>query len=135
MSTLQVVRDGAAVAAELLALLFTTPAFATASEPPSGAVEQRQLHAMQSAFDVRLLGWLAEVRIVQTVRNDDADRLDLASRLPLSDQRTETVAVSQHGRSVDLVHGDQIACGDEGDDDDALEGHMQATLDEAIADL
>jgi hypothetical protein len=47
--------------------------------------------------------------------------------------------VSHQGNTVDLVHGDQVACGDDGDDDDdvgdAHEGHMQTTLDEAIADL
>jgi hypothetical protein len=133
MSTLQMVRDGAAVAAELLALLFVTAPLAVASESPAAVEDARYLHAIHSAFDIRLLGTLADIRIVQTVRNGTADTLNLATVLPLADERTERLAVSRDGRAVDLLRTEDGGCSGEGES--PHDGHMQATVDEAIADL
>jgi hypothetical protein len=145
MSAFHVVRDGATVAVKLIALLFTVPQVAAAGEAltrpavvqtPPRAVDSddaRRLHAMASALDVHLLGSLADIRIVQTVRNGTADTLNLAAVLPLADERTERLAVSRDGRVVDLLGTDDGGCG--GEDGSPHDGHMQPTVDEAIADL
>lgn len=145
MSAFQVVRDGATVAVELIALLFTAPQVVGASEAltrpavvqvPPRAIETgdaRRLHALHSALEVHLLGSLTDIGIVQTVRNDTADTLNLATDLPLADERTERLAVSRDGRAVDLLRTEHGGCG--GENESPHDGHMQATVDEAIADL
>ena len=145
MSALQVVRDGAMVAVELITLLLTAPQVAAAGEAltrptvvqaPPRAVESddaRWLHTMVSVLEVHLLGSLADIRIVQTVRNGTEDTLNLAAALPLADERTERLAVGRDGRTVDLLGTDDGGCGSE--DGSPHGGHMQATFDEAIADL
>lgn len=127
MTALQMVRDGALLAAELAALLFVPPAIAT---PP--APSTRELHALASAIDLRLLDSLASVRLVQAVHNDDEVPLDLAPRLPASDPRVESLRVVQGGRTLELLAADG-ACGAE--ESDPHEGHVQTTPDELRADL
>ncbi len=79
MSALQVVIDGFLTAAELVALLFVSPVSA-AEQPSVGhtrsapAYERvRDLHLVSTAFDVRLLGSLADVRVIQEFRNISAE--------------------------------------------------------------
>ena len=127
MTALHMVRDGALLAAELAALLFVPPAIAT---PP--APSARELHALASAVDLRLLDSLASVRLVQAVRNDDDVPLDLAPRLPASDLRVESVRVAQGGRTVELFSADG-AC--DAEESGPHEGHAQTTPDELRADL
>ena len=120
MSALHAVRDGAAVAVELVALLFSAPQMAGAHDtrraPLSAVVAQpprtandtaRELHAMHSALEGRLLGTLNDIRAVELGRGE--------------------------GRVDPIDAGPDGDCG--GDDDDAHAGHARATLDEAIADV
>jgi hypothetical protein len=148
MTAFNLLRDGAATAAQLLALLFAAPAAATpptAATPTMARVEQgaaaplppallvaRDLHLTSSAFDVRLLGSLADIRVVQAVHNAGPHPIDLGARLPATDQHVDRLRVERAGRAVDLVAGDFDGCGG---DEDPHGGHAQAALDEVLADV
>lgn len=149
MTAFTLLRDGAATAAQLLALLFAAPAAATpptAATPPIARVEPgaatplppallvaRDLHLTSSAFDVRLLGSLADIRVVQAVHNAGPRPIDLGARLPATDEHVERLRVERAGRAVDLIGGDFDGCG--GDDVDPHDGHAQAAFDEVLADV
>lgn len=149
MTALTLLRDGAATAAQLLALLFAAPAAAapptpatpttvarvepaTAMAHPPALLLARDLHLTSSAFDVRLLGPLADIRVVQAVHNASPRPIDLGARLPAADQHVERLRVERAGRVVDLVAGDFGGCGG---DEDPHDGHAQAALDEVLADV
>ena len=139
MTALTLLRDGAATAAQLLALLFVTPAAAApasaaAPESPSPALlAARDLHLTSSAFDVQFLGSLADIRIVQAVHNTGTRTIDLGTRLPATDEHIDRLRIERAGRSVDLVAGAFDGCG--GDEADPHDGHAQAAFDEALADV
>jgi hypothetical protein len=150
MTALTLLRDGAATAAQLLALLFAVPAAAapptpatpatvarvepgTAASLPPALLVARDLHLASSAFDVRLLGSLVDVRIVQAVHNTGPRPIDLGARLPATDTHVERLRVERAGHAVDLVAGDFDGCG--GDDTEPHDGHAQAALDEVLADV
>lgn len=117
--------DGALAAAQLLALLLIPPAFA--AEPAEAVAHPIALHRLSTAFDVRLLGSLADVRVVQHVRNDGQHPVDLATALP-TEHAADTVRVTHGTRTIELG-----ASG--GGCSDALYiERAQLTLDEAIAD-
>ena len=104
-----------------------------ASGPVAALLAARELHLTSSTFDVRLLGSLADIRIVQAVHNtgDTADR----PRLTVAGhRRTHRAPPHQRaGRSVDLLAGVVDGCG--GDAADPHDGHAQTALDEALADV
>jgi hypothetical protein len=153
MTALHLLRDGASAAAELIALLFMAPfATATAAEsvPPTSTpvavvatakdaapspawLAARELHVTGAALDVRLLGMLADVRVVQTVRNDASQSVDLAARLSPPDNGDGRLTIARAGRSIELPTepGDDCSV----DDDDPHAGHVRMALDEALADL
>jgi hypothetical protein len=150
MTALTLLRDGAATAVQLVALLFAAPAPAAPAaaaapaslahtaqfkpEPPASALlAARDLHLASSAFDVQLLGSLADIRIVQAVHNIGTLPIDLGTRLPASDEHVELLRVERAGRSVDLVAGAFGGCG--GDEADPHDGHALTALDEALADV
>jgi hypothetical protein len=120
---LSLLADGALAAAELLALLFISPAMAT--EPVHVAAQPIALHRLTTALDVRLLGTLADVRVLHRVRNDGERAVDLGAALPTG-EHVDTVRVVRGGRAVEF--GASVACGDD------LFDRAQPTLDEAIAD-
>ena len=144
MSALHLLRDGAALAAEFAALLFLTPIGAVAAEPaqPTASVARdaeratpssrlQALHVTNAALELRLLGLLADVRVMQTVRNDTAIRVDLGARLPAVTDSVDELAVIRDGRVTDLLDGSGNACGE---DDDPDAGRAQGDADEARAD-
>ncbi len=143
MSALHLLRDGA-LAAEFAALLFLTPIGAVAAEPaqPTAAVTPdteratpssrlQALHVTDAALELRLLGLLADVRVMQTVRNDTANRVDLGAHLPAVTDSVDELAVIRDGRVTDLLDGSGSACGE---DDDPDAGRAQGDADEARAD-
>ena len=144
MSALQVVIDGFMTAAELVALLFVSPV--SAMEPPRASVPNaqlerlRELHLVSTAFDVRLLGSLADVRVSQQFLNASAEPVNLAGRLPPVDETTDALRIHRQGRVIDLL---QLNAGCGGDDDAGdLQADLQANatarvqlaVDESIAD-
>jgi hypothetical protein len=153
MSALHLIRGGASTAAELLALLFMAPlASATAAgtgpqmKAPAPAVAPadvatpapawlaaRDLHVIGATLDVRLLGLLADVRVVQTVRNDASQAVDLAARLPATGETHERLSIARAGRSIELPADPGAGCG--GDEEDPHAGHVRMALDETLADL
>jgi hypothetical protein len=150
MSALHLMRDGMITAAELLALLLVAPVGAAAaaettlqpaaarttaarSGAPTAIAEisaERRLHLVDAALEMRFLGLLADVRVVQTVRNDTAQTLDLATHLPATEASVDSLSITRDGRSLALL-GDA----DCGADDDPDAGHVRASEDEAMADL
>jgi hypothetical protein len=98
---------------------------------PAAAAGPGELHLLDSAIDIQLLGSLAGVRIVQTVRNAGPVTLDLGRHLPAIDEQVDRLTVTRDGRSIDLVSGDEAGCGD----DDAHAGHVLAAFDEWTADV
>ena len=141
MSAWQLLSDGLMTAAELAALLFVAPVSAmeprTQREISGAGIEQmRALHARSSSLDVRLLGSLADVRVVQHFRNDSAETVSLSGRLPTVDEHTDALRIHRKERVVDLLRLD-AGCGGEYDDDEeqsATTGRAQLALDESIAD-
>lgn len=128
MTLLHLLLDGALAAAELLVLLFVSPAIATEPLAARAALERPlQLHRLSTSVDVRLLGALADVRITQRLRNDGDVTADLAPELPVADDAVDALRVIRAGHAVDLLRGgDCIA------DDGA--GRARLSTDEAIAD-
>lgn len=163
ISALHLIRDGAATAAELLALLFMAPlATASAAEngpatrppaaviapadvempvfatpvvdtPTSGWRAARELHAVGATLDVRLLGLLADVRVVQTVRNDSLKTVDLGARLTAADESYGRLSIARAGHRVALPPASVDDC--ESDAEDPHAGHVRLALDELLADL
>jgi len=147
MPTLQGLIDGFLSAAELAALLFVAPVAATERSriepaPTAPAIERpRDLHLLSSSFDVRLLGSLADVRVSQLYRNNSAETINLAGRLPAVDEHTDALRIHRSGRSVDLLQLD-AGCGGNGDGDSdegaepqaSVTGHVRLAVDESIAD-
>ena len=145
MPALQGLIDGFLSTAEVAALLFLAPAAATEQspmEPGSGApaIERtRDAHLLSSSFDVRLLGSLADVRVNQLFRNNSAETINLAGRLPAVDEHTDALRIHRNGRIVDLLQLDSGCGGDDDSDEDAglqasLAGHVRLAVDESIAD-
>jgi len=147
MSALHLIRDGMITAAELLALLLIAPvgpaaAAETTLQPaatrtaaarsgaPSPTAAERRLHLVDAALEMRFLGLLADVRVVQTVRNDTARTLDLGTHLPSTEASVDRLSITRDGRSLALLGGTDC-----GGDDDPDAGHVRASEDEAIADL
>ena len=147
MPAVQGLIDGFLTTAELAALLFVAPVAATErsrieAAPAAPAIERtRDLHLLSSSLDVRLLGSLADVRLSQLFRNDSAETINLAERLPAVDEYTDALRVHRNGRIVDLLQLDS-GCGgavDSNSDDPAelqasMDGHVQLAVDESIAD-
>ena len=130
MTLLQPMLDGALAAAELLALLFVPPAAAREPATPAAplAFEQPvQLHRLSTSVDVRLLGSLADARVVQAVRNASSTTADLAPQLPSVDEHVDGLRIVHGTHAVDLLP----VC--EGDDL-PIDGHARLTDDERIAD-
>lgn len=128
MSMLQILKDGLLTAAQLAALLFIPPA--TAAEPAAPR-EQFRAHSMRlrtTVLDVRLLGALADVRVLQIVRNDGDAALDLASALPVDDAPIDALRIHRADASFTLVGEDRSEGFDSGS------GHARLAADEAIAD-
>ena len=145
MPALQGLIDGFLTAAEVATLLFVAPVAATErsrieAAPTAPAVERtRDLHLLSSSFDVRLLGSLADVRVNQLFRNDSAETINLAGRLPAVDEHTDALRIHRSGRSVDLLQLDSGCGGDDDSDEGAelqasLAGHVRLAVDESIAD-
>jgi hypothetical protein len=143
MPALQGLIDGFLTAAEVATLLLVAPVAATERsriEPASTApaIERmRDLHLLSSSFDVRLLGLLADVRVSRLYRNNGAETINLAGRLPAVDEHTDALRIHRRGRSVDLL--DSGCGGDDDSDEDAglqasLAGHVRLAVDESIAD-
>ena len=149
MSALHLIRDGMITAAELLALLYMAPVGAAAAEttllptatqgeaarmgaptPVAVTAGERHLHLVDAALEMRFLGLLADVRVVQTVRNDTAQTVDLGTHLPATEASVDSLSITRDGRSLDLLGG-----ADCGGDDDPDAGHVRASEDEAIAEL
>ena len=143
MSALHLLRDGA-LAAEFAALLFIAPIGTIAAEPalPTASVAPdaeratpssrlQALHVTDAALELRLLGLLADVRVMQTVRNDTQNRVDLGAHLPAVTDSVDELAVIRDGRVTDLLDGSGSACGE---DDDPDAGRAQGDTDEARAD-
>lgn len=146
MSVLHLIRDGVSTAAELAVLLFLTPIGDATAEPirstpaaqvmdtktrgNAAAPELRPLHLVDAAFGMRLLGPLADVRVVQSLRNDGERAIDLGSQLPSAASDADSVSIRRDGRSLDLLAGSSC-----GGDDDPNAGHVRAGIDEVIADL
>lgn len=131
MTVFHLLLDGALAAAELLALIVVPPA--AAAEPDSttarSAIERpMQLHRLSTALDVQLLGALADVRVVQRLRNDGTTSADLGSRLPSVDEQVDVLRVVQAGRTVDLLGAPEDCV------NAPVAGHASLTDDEAIAD-
>lgn len=144
MSALQVVIDGFMTAAELVALLFVSPVSAMEQPRPERAASApaferaREPHLVSTAFDVRLLGTLANVRVSQEFRNTGAEMINLAGRLPPVDEHTDALRIHRKGRVVDLLRAGVPCGGDEESDGEDLQadltGHVQLAVDESIAD-
>jgi hypothetical protein len=147
MTALSLLRDGISTAAELAALLFLAPiAAATAAEsralPPPAAVDGataatrtaeaalRPLHLVEGAVEMRLLGLLADLRVVQTVHNQSAQPVDLGTRLLAAGDSVDSIAVVRDGYAIELLTG-----GDCGGEDEAQAGHARADVDERVAEL
>ena len=144
MPALQVAIDAFLRAAELAALLFVSPVSAmeqpspgrTASAPAYERV--RDLHRSSTAFDVRLLGSLADIRVSQEFRNTGATTINLSGYLPAVDENTDALRIYRRGRMVDLLQLG-AGCGGDGDGEDEdlqadVSGHVQLAVDESIAD-
>jgi hypothetical protein len=153
MNLLPMLRDGAMLAAQLAALTLSLPAAAADgpavdndvhARPPAAGLAApdlpqtpHSLHLMASAFEFRLLGTLADVRVAQTFRNAGATAVDLAARLPVAAAPIERLAVVRPEGSFELIDGLAGGCGDEAAesaDDEPLAGHADVTLDERAAD-
>ncbi|HQR19922.1 MAG TPA: hypothetical protein PLE54_04320 [Burkholderiaceae bacterium] len=146
MSTLHLIRDGMSTAAELAALLFMAPIGTATAADLQGAVPAAQiapaaevapprppalrpLHLVDGAFEMRLLGLLADLRVTQTVRNDTATTVDLGRHLPAASDGVDSVSVTRDGRSLELLDG---GCGNVDVPDT---GHARPGADEVIAEL
>ncbi len=130
MTLLQPMLDGALAAAELLALLFVSPAAARepAAVDAAAALERPvQLHRLSTAVDIRLLGSLADVRVAQAVRNVSSTTADLAPQLPAIDEYVDGLRIVHGTHAVDL-----LPVG--GGDDFPIAGHARLSEDERIAD-
>lgn len=145
MPALQGLIDGFLTAAEVATLLFVAPVAATErsrieAAPTAPAIERmRDLHLLSSSFDVRLLGSLADVRVSRLYRNNGAETINLAGRLPAVDEHTDALRIHRSGRSVDLLQLESGCGGDDDSDEDAglqasLAGHVRLAVDESIAD-
>ena len=145
MSALQVLIDGFLTAAELVVLLFVSPVSAMQPRPVERALSApaferlRELHLVSTAFDVRLLGLLADVRVSQQFRNNSAETVSLAGLLPTVDEHTDALRIHRKGRVIDLLRLDAGCGGDEDHDDDEdlqadTTGHARLAVDESIAD-
>ena len=144
MPALQVAVDAFLTAAELAALLFVSPGWA--SEQPSTRrladtpVYERapELRPISSGLEVRLLGSLADIRVSQEYRNTGATTINLSGYLPAVDEHTDALRIHRRGRVVDLLQlGAGCDGGTEGDDEDLqadVNGHAQLAVDESIAD-
>jgi hypothetical protein len=153
MSVLHLIRDGASAAAQLVALLFIVPpATANATEAPTAVQSTadavaparvaapepasptvHELHVVAATLDVRLLGLLADVRVVQTVRNVSRQAIELAAQLPAGSEAGERRSITRDGHTVELLADPFGSCGS--DDDDPHAGHAGMELDETLAHL
>lgn len=144
MSAFHVIQQALLTAAELVALLFVTPALAAEAalshRAASTAVhEQHSARAPRLAiapseggrFELRLLGSLAELRWTHALENIGSEPIDLTAWLPDTDETIDALRITRGARSVDLL---QAAGGCELDGD-ALLDHAVLEHDEAIADL
>jgi hypothetical protein len=120
---LSLLADGALAAAELVALLFTAPAIAA---QPADAARPIALHRLSTAADVRLLGALADVRVVQRARNDGRRAIGVAPEL--------LAATGTDSRVIDGDPTIELGASAGGCDDALSIDRAQLTLDEAIAD-
>ena len=128
MTLLHLMFDGALAAAELLALLFVSPATARETLDTPGALERPvQLHRLSTTVDVRLLGSLADVRVAQAVRNVSSTSADLASQLPAVDEHVDGLRVVHGTRAVELLGVNEC-------DDRPIVGHARLSDDERVAD-
>jgi len=125
MSAFHVIQQALLTAAELLALLFVTPAWAVEAAPAQRAPSER------GSFELKLLGSLAELRWTHALENIGAEPIDLAAWLPDADESIDALRITRGARSVDLlqdVGGCEL-------DADALLDHATLEHDEVIADL
>jgi hypothetical protein len=130
MTLLYAMREGAMIAAELLAMLLVPPA--VAHEPAAiaaHAAQERpvQLHRLSTTVDIRLLGSLADVRVAQSVHNVSPATVDLAAHMPVIDEHVDALWVVHATRATELLR--TAECGDMPGD-----GHARLSEDERIAD-
>lgn len=147
MTALNLLRDGLSTAAQLAALLFVAPiATAAAAEsralPPAATIERaeaparaaatplRPLHLVEGAVEMRLLGLLADLRVVQTVQNEGARPVDLGAHLRAAGDSVDSISVVRDRHAVDV-----LAVGDCSGEDEPHGGHARAEVDERIAEL
>jgi hypothetical protein len=135
MSVLHVIQQGLLTAAELAALLFIAPAAAVEAAPAASSAgapiqDARAAHLVSTAFDLSLLGTLAELRWIHTVENLGERPLDLAAWLPGGDESIDALRITRGAHSVDLLEAVD-GCGA---DVDERRDHATLERDEAIAD-
>jgi hypothetical protein len=132
MSALQLLQEGAAHAARAVALLFTVPLAAQAAEPAAAAPTVHAVGIVDRAFEVRVLGLAADLRVVQALRNDGTAPLDLGARVAAASEAgaLDRLVVTRDGRTVDLL-APTGGCGD----DNAQPSRALADVDESIADV
>ena len=120
MSALQVMIDGVFTAAELFVLLFVSPVAAAEGPRTDAAAHRpafaaaREAHLLSSSLDVRLVGSLADVRVSQHFRNDNAQPVNLATRLPPSTS-TQMYCASTVRAQRDLLQLES-RCGGDGEE-------------------
>lgn len=153
MNPLPMLRDGAMLAAQLAALTLSLPAAAadspavaddhharppavdlTRPEPPQ---TPHSLHLLASAFEFKLLGTVADVRVAQTFRNVGGAAVDLTTQLPVAESPIERLAVVRADGIFELLEGPAGGCGDdyaESAGDHPHAGHAAVTVDERAAD-
>lgn len=153
MNPLPMLRDGAVLAAQLAALALSLPTAAADSPAVANDVHARppvvdlarpdppqtprSLHLLASAFEFRLLGTLADVRVAQTFRNVGGAAVDLATQLPVAESPIERLVVVRPEGSFELIEGPAGGCGDdyaESAGDHPHAGHAAVTVDERAAD-
>jgi hypothetical protein len=135
MSVLHVIQQGLLTAAELAALLFIAPAAAVEAAPAARSAgapiqDARAAHVASTAFDLSLLGTLAELRWIHTVENLGERPLDLAAWLPGADESIDALRITRGAHTVDLL----AAVDGCGADVDERGDHATLERDEAIAD-
>jgi hypothetical protein len=135
MNALQLLTDGAGHAARAVALLLSLPLAAQADPTarPPRAPAAHELRVVDAVFEVRVLGRLADLRVVEALRNNGTAPLDLGAHLAAAseDAAIDSLALTRDGRTVDLL----APLGGCGDEESEQASRTVAALDESIADV
>lgn len=129
MSVLQMLTDGASHAARAAALLFTLPLAAHAGTPAA----EPDVRVVDAAFEVRVVGRFADLRVVEALRNHGAAAADLGGLVAGASESDAIarLALTRDGRTVDLL----APLGGCGDEEMEQPSRAIAALDESIADV